>query len=87
MKTIKLPSYTVLIIGSLAAFWIADIINPGFNPIGLMILLLIPIFIIEFLYPQDETKDLFEEVEPEEETEEEVEEKEPVSGELLDDGS
>ncbi len=46
--------------GSLGAFWLADMANPGFNPIGIMILLLIPIFLFELLYPDPELEKLFE---------------------------
>ena len=58
MKKIKLPNPTVMIFGGLGAFWLANIINPGFNPIGVMILMFIPILIIELLYPQPELEQL-----------------------------
>ncbi len=91
MKKIKLPSTTVLILASLGAFWLAGRMNPGFNPVGIMILLLIPVFIVNFLYPQNEIDELFEYPEPstEEETEEEEKKEEQqqqaASGELVDD--
>jgi len=52
MKKIKLPSPIVMIFASIGAFWLANMVNPGFNPVGIMILLLIPVLIVEFLYPQ-----------------------------------
>ena len=52
----------VLVVGSLGSFWIADIINPGFNPIGVMVLMLIPILIFEYLYPQPELEEILEQV-------------------------
>ncbi len=62
MKKIKLPNPTVMIFGGLGAFWLANIINPGFNPIGVMILMFIPILIIELLYPQPELEQLIEQI-------------------------
>jgi hypothetical protein len=59
MKKIKLPSTTVLVLGGLGAFWLAHIANPGFNPIGIMIFLLIPILIFEMLYPDSELDKLY----------------------------
>ena len=64
MKKIKLPNPTIMIFGSMGAFWIADIVNPGFNPVGVMILLLIPVLIFEILYPQSELDQLIEQVQP-----------------------
>lgn len=57
MKIIKLPSPTRLFFGSLGAFWLAGTINPGFNSIGILILLLIPVLIFELLYPKNELED------------------------------
>lgn len=62
MKKIKLPSTTVMIIGALTAFWLADIVNPGFNFIGGGILLLIPLFMIDFLYPKSDKEKLIEQI-------------------------
>jgi hypothetical protein len=83
MKKIKLPNPIIMIFGSMGAFWIADIVNPGFNPVGVMILLLVPVLIVEFLYPQPELEQLIERshsvpIEP-------PAPEEPVSGDLLDD--
>ncbi len=60
MKKIKLPNPTILVAGGLGAFWIADIINPGFNPIGVMLFMLIPVLVAEILYPQPELEQLLE---------------------------
>jgi len=62
MKKIKLPSITILIIASLAAFWLADIVNPSFNFIGMGILLLIPVFMIDFLYPRSDLEKILEQL-------------------------
>ena len=84
MKKIKPPNPTIMIFGSMGAFWIADIVNPGFNPVGMMILLLIPVLIFEMLYPQSELEQLIEQPQPVPIDENPVSE-EPASGELLDD--
>ncbi len=60
MKKIRLPNPAILVAGGLGAFWIADIINPGFNPIGVMLFMLIPVLIAEILYPQPELEQLLE---------------------------
>ena len=64
MKKIKLPNLTIMIFGSMGAFWIAGIVNPGFNPVGVMVLLLIPVLIFEILYPQSELEQLIERPQP-----------------------
>lgn len=64
MKKIKLPNPTIMIFGSMGAFWLAEIVNPGFNPVGIMILLLIPVLVIDFLYPQPELEQLIEQIHP-----------------------
>ncbi len=60
MKKINPPSFIVLFLAALAAFWIADIINPGFNPVGVMILMLVPVFVIELLYPHSDADQVME---------------------------
>lgn len=83
MKKIKFPSTTILILGGLGAFWLAQIANPGFNPIGIMIFLLIPVLIFEMLYPESELDKLYEPGKlVSTENEEPVEEK-PASSELV----
>jgi hypothetical protein len=62
MKKIKLPNPTVMIFGGLGAFWLANTINPAFNPIGVMVLMFIPVLIIELLYPQPELEQLVEQL-------------------------
>jgi len=37
--------------GSLVAYWLAGIINPAFVAIAVMIALLIPVLISEYLFP------------------------------------
>jgi len=87
MKKIKLPNPVILVVGSMGAFWIADIVNPGFNPIGVMILFLIPVLIAEFLYPQPELEQLLEqqlEMKTKAESDDEPVAEEVISGDLLD---
>ena len=62
MKKIKFPSITILILASLGAFWLAGIVNPSFNLIGIGILLLIPIFMIDFLYPRSDLEKILEQL-------------------------
>jgi len=80
---IKLPNPIVMVIGGLGSFWIADIINPGFNPIGVMIFMLIPILIFEFLYPQTELEQLIEQAHYHALTNPDDDEEESKEGELL----
>ena len=54
MNSIKRPNFVLLSLGGLGAFWIADIINPGFLPVGVMVFLLIPVIIVDLLYPKPE---------------------------------
>jgi len=84
MKKIKLPNPIVLVVGSIGAFWIADIINPGFNPVGVMILFLIPVLVADFLYPQQELEQLWEEARIQSTPVEAAIAQEPVSGDLVD---
>lgn len=37
--------------GSLVAYWLADIINPAFVAIAVMIALFVPILITEYFFP------------------------------------
>lgn len=62
MKKIKLPSIIVIILASLAAFWLAGIVNPSFNFIAIGILLLIPVFMIDLLYPRSDLEKLHEQL-------------------------
>jgi hypothetical protein len=78
MKKITLPNPVIMIFGGLAAFWVADIIHPGFNPIGVMILLLIPLLIVEILFPKEGLKEQIEQMHQTPQS------KEPVSGEIVD---
>ncbi len=81
MKKIKLPNPTIMIFGSMGAFWLADIVNPGFNPVGIMILLLIPVLIIDFLYPQPELEQLMEQAYPA--TIKKHDPEKPISGDIV----
>ena len=87
MKKIKLPNPLILVVGSMGAFWIADIVNPGFNPVGVMILFLIPVLVIDFLYPQPELEQILEQAQQIQDQESTIDEPivdEPVSGDLVD---
>lgn len=54
MKKIKFPSTTVLFFAGLGSFGIADIANPSFIAIGIIIFSLIPVLIIDLLYSEPE---------------------------------
>ena len=82
MKKIKLPNPAIILFSSLGAFWIANIIHLSFTFIGIMILLLIPILIFEFLYSQNKVGVLLEPV-PVQLKEEKIIENIPM-GELVD---
>lgn len=82
MKKIRLPNPAAVLLGGFSAFWLADIINPGFNPIGIMVLMLAPVLIIEMLYPQTDLEDLVTQAKHEIENQAE---KETVLSDLLDD--
>ena len=81
MKKIKLPNPTIMIFGSIGAFWLADKVNPGFNPVGILILLLIPVLIIDLLYPQPELKQLVEQAYPA--TAKKLDSKASISGDIV----
>lgn len=60
MKKVKLPNLITLSCGGIGSLWIANIINLGFNPIAIMIFLLIPVFILNYLYPESGLELLYE---------------------------
>lgn len=51
MEFVKLPRPMRWFWGSLGAYWVADIINPGFFSVAIMALLMIPILIADIYYP------------------------------------
>jgi hypothetical protein len=53
MTKIKLPNPVTFIIASACCFWISAIINPAFDPIGVLMLFLCLVVLIELMYPQD----------------------------------
>lgn len=53
---IKEPGSMRLLLGGLLAYWLSGIINPAFIVIAVMILLFFPVFFVEFLYPEPESK-------------------------------
>lgn len=54
MELITLPRPIRIIWGSIGAWWLAHVLNPGFNPIAIMLLLLIPILVKELYFTQQE---------------------------------
>lgn len=47
IKLIKMPSFTRLLIGGLAAYWLSTIMNPAFVAIAVLVFLLIPIITVD----------------------------------------
>jgi len=52
LKIVKPPSPMCLLCGGALAYWLADIINPAFVAIAIMIVLIIPIFITDYFSDQ-----------------------------------
>jgi hypothetical protein len=67
---LKAPGPIRILCGSVAAYWLSGIINPGFVAIAVMLLLFFPVFFLDFLFPQPPSKPL----EAQNETEEIIEE-------------
>jgi membrane protein implicated in regulation of membrane protease activity len=44
---IKMPSFTRLLIGGLAAYWLSTIMNPAFVAIAVLIILIIPVLTVD----------------------------------------
>ncbi len=53
MEIISMPRPMRWIWGSLGAYWLADMINPGFFSIALMALLMVPVLILDMYFPPD----------------------------------
>lgn len=51
MEIISMPRPMRWVWGSLGAYWLADMINPGFFSIAIMALLMIPVLILDLYYP------------------------------------
>ena len=84
MKQIKFPSTLIIVIGSLAAFWLAGIMNRSFNAVGVMILLIIPVLIANYLFPDKELEKVMTAPKEVVEKEEEKGSEKDASGELVD---
>lgn len=76
MEIISMPRPMRWIWGSLGAYWLADMINPGFFSIALMALLMVPVLILDMYFPP--------EPEPSVGSEEQVEEDELIAEENAD---
>lgn len=50
MEIVKIPSPWRLLLASLCAYWLSDIINPAFVGIAVLIFLLIPVVLAEFYF-------------------------------------
>ncbi|MEI7796649.1 MAG: hypothetical protein WCI06_08450 [Methylococcaceae bacterium] len=47
---VKMPSFTRLLIGGLAAYWLSTIMNPAFVAIAVLVILLIPILTVDNIF-------------------------------------
>jgi len=56
-KAVRLPGPMRMVWGALAAYWLRDIIHPGFTFIAMMILLMIPVLIANTLFPEKRLPD------------------------------
>jgi hypothetical protein len=56
MEIAQLPKPMRWFWGSLAAYWLADMINPGFFSVAIMALLMIPILIADLYFPPQTVK-------------------------------
>lgn len=50
MEQIKQPGMMRIALGSPAAWWVANIIHPGFHAIAVMLLMMIPLIMLEFYF-------------------------------------
>ncbi len=51
MEIITMPRPMRWVWASLGAYWLAHLIHPGFGSVAIMALLMIPILIVDLLYP------------------------------------
>lgn len=47
---LKMPSFTRMLIGGLAAFWLATIMNPAFAAIAVLVILFIPVLTVDNIF-------------------------------------
>ncbi len=53
---VKMPSFTRLLIGGLAAYWLSTIMNPAFVAIAVLVVLLIPILTVDSIFSNQFSK-------------------------------
>lgn len=47
---LKMPSFTRMLIGGLAAFWLATVMNPAFAAIAILVILFIPVLTVDNIF-------------------------------------
>lgn len=47
---LKMPSFTRMLIGGLAAFWLSSIMNPAFAAIAVLIIFFIPVLTVDNIF-------------------------------------
>ncbi|MEN9897406.1 MAG: hypothetical protein RLZZ66_1055 [Pseudomonadota bacterium] len=62
---VKMPSYSTMIFGAIAAYWLSTIMNPAFVAIGVLLILLIPIVSVDNIFARQFSK-AYQRPEPEE---------------------
>ena len=53
---VKMPSFTRLLMGGIAAYWLSTIMNPAFVAIAVLVVLLIPILTVDNIFSNQFSK-------------------------------
>ncbi len=62
---VKMPSYSTMLFGAIAAYWLSTIMNPAFVAIGVLVILFIPIVSVDNIFARQFSK-AYQRPEPEE---------------------
>ncbi|MEN9756667.1 MAG: hypothetical protein RL755_854 [Pseudomonadota bacterium] len=53
---VKMPSFSTMLFGAIAAYWLSTIMNPAFVAIGVLVILLIPIVTVDNIFARQFAK-------------------------------
>jgi hypothetical protein len=53
---VKMPSFSTMLFGAIAAYWLSTIMNPAFVAIGVLVILLIPIVSVDNIFARQFAK-------------------------------
>jgi len=53
---VKMPSFSTMLFGAIAAYWLSTIMNPAFVAIGVLVILLIPIVTVDNIFARQFSK-------------------------------